>query len=156
MTVGGRKRYKVTLTDDERTQLQDLVDRGKGSKERRKRAHILLLADTGRDRGGRIDADIADALGVNVTTVERVRKRCVMAGLDAALDRKPHPNPRPRLLDGDGEATLTMLACSQPPAGQASWTLELLGDRLVALNVVDTISKETVRRTLKKTASNRG
>ncbi len=65
MTVGGRKRYKVTLTDDERTQLQDLVDRGKGSKERRKRAHILLLADTGRDRGGRIDADIADALGVN-------------------------------------------------------------------------------------------
>ena len=150
MTAGGRKLYQVTLTDDEQTQLQDLVDRGKGSKERRKRAHILLLADTGRDRGGRIDADIADALGVNVTTVERVRKRCVMAGLDAALDRKPHPNPRPRLLDGEGEATLTMLACSQPPAGQASWTLELLGDRLVALNVVDTISKETVRRTLKK------
>ncbi|MCY4152855.1 MAG: helix-turn-helix domain-containing protein [Aestuariivita sp.] len=156
MTVGGRKLYKVTLTEDERTQLQDLVDRDKGAKERRKRAHILLLADTGRDRGGRIDADIADALGVNVTTVERVRKRCVMAGLDAALDRKPHPNPRPRLLDGEGEATLTMLACSQPPAGQASWTLELLGDRLVALNVVDTISKETVRRTLKKTTSNRG
>ncbi|MCY4346612.1 MAG: helix-turn-helix domain-containing protein, partial [Aestuariivita sp.] len=93
MTTVGRKLYQVTLTDDERTQLQDLVDRGKGSKERRKRAHILLLADTGRDRGGRIDTDIADALGVNVTTVERVRKRCVMAGLDAALDRKPHPNP---------------------------------------------------------------
>ncbi|MCY4152179.1 MAG: helix-turn-helix domain-containing protein [Aestuariivita sp.] len=125
MTTVGRKLYQVTLTDDERTQLQDLVDRGKGSKERRKRAHILLLADTGRDRGGRIDADIADALGVNVTTVERVRKRCVMA-------------------------------CSPPPAGQASWTLALLGDRLVERNVVDTISKETVRRTLKKTTSNRG
>ena len=150
MTVGGRKLYQVTLTDDERTQLQDLVDRGKGFKERRKRAHILLLADTGRDRGGRIDTDIADALGVNVTTVERVRKPCVMAGLEAALNRKPHPNPRPRLLDGDGEATLTMLACSPPLAGQASWTLALLGDRLVALNLVDTISRETIRLTLKK------
>ena len=66
LTVGGRKRYKVTLTEDERTQLQDLVDRDKGSKERRKRSHILLLADTGRDRGGRLDTDIADTLGVNV------------------------------------------------------------------------------------------
>ncbi|MCY4153598.1 MAG: helix-turn-helix domain-containing protein [Aestuariivita sp.] len=94
MTAVGRKLYQVTLTDDERTQLQDLVAGGKGSKERRKRAHILLLADTGRDRGGRLDTDIADALGVNVTTVERVRKRCVMAGLDAALDRKPHPKPQ--------------------------------------------------------------
>ena len=111
---------------------------------------ILLLADVGRDRGGRLDTDIADTLGVNVTTVERVRKRCVMAGLDAALNRKPHPKPRPRLLNGEGEDTLTMLACSQPLAGQASWTLALLGDRLVELNVVDAISKETVRRTLKK------
>ena len=69
-----------------------------------------------------MDADIADTLGVHVTTVERVRKRCVMDGLEAALNRKPHPNPRPRWLDGEGEATLTMLACSLLPAGQASWT----------------------------------
>ena len=122
MTAGGRKLYKVSLTDDERTQLEDLVDGGKGSKERRKRAHILLLADVDRDRDGRIDTDIADTLGVNVTTVERVRKQCVMEGLEAALDRKPHPNPRRRLLDGEGEATLSMLACSQPPEGPASWT----------------------------------
>ena len=73
-----------------------------------------------------------------------------MAGLEAALNRKPHPRPRRRLLDGDGEATLTMLACSQPPAGQASWTLALLGDRLVDRKVVDTISRQIIRRTLKK------
>ncbi len=112
MTTVGRKLYQVTLTDDERIQLQDLVDDGKGSKERCKQAHILILAGIGRDRGGRIDADIAHALGVNMTTVERVRKRCMMDGREAALNRKPHP--RPRLRDGEGAATLTILACPQP------------------------------------------
>ncbi|MCY4152445.1 MAG: IS630 family transposase [Aestuariivita sp.] len=149
MTTGGRKFYQVSLADDERTQLQELVDRGQGSKERRQRADILLLADTDRANVGRVDTDIADTLPVSVTTVERVRKRCVMAGLAAALDRKPHPKPRQRWHDGDGEAARTMLACSPPPAGQATWTLALLSDQLVALKVVDTISRETVRRTLK-------
>ncbi len=146
----------MTLATDERTQLQAIIDSGKGSKERRKRAHILLLADTDRTGGRRRDADIADVLGVGTATVERVRKQCVLDGVDAALERKVQVNRKARRLDGAGEATLTMLACSQPPAGQAQWTLQLLADRLVALKVVDTISRSTVHKTLKKTVSSPG
>ena len=156
MTSEGRKIYKVTLEADERAALQALVDSGQGSKELRKRAHILLLADQDRAGGGRCDADIADCLGVGTATVERVRKQCVMAGLDAALERKVQVNRKARVLDGAGEATLTMLACSQPPEGQARWTLQLLADKLVTMGVVDAISASTVRKSLKKTISSPG
>ena len=133
--------------------LQEMVDGGKGSKERRRRAHILLLADEGRADGARSDADIADILGAGTATVERVRRQCTMEGLEAALQRKVQANRKPRLLDGKAEARLTMLACSEPPEGHARWSLRLLGDRLVELEVVDGISNETVRRALKKTTS---
>ncbi len=156
MTSKGRKIYHVTLEADERDQLQALVDRGTGSKERRKRAHILLLADIDRVGGGRTDTDIADILGVGTATVERVRKQCVMAGVEAALERKVQVNRKQRVLDGAGEAKLTMLACSEPPAGQARWTLRLLADKLVELNIVETISRSTVQKTLKKTISSPG
>ena len=156
MNTIGRKIYHVQLEEDERARLREIVDGGKGSSERRRRAHILLLADRSRDDGGRSDADIAGVLDVGTATVERVRKQCVLDGLEAALERKAQANRKKRLLDGEGEAKLVMLACSAPPPGQARWTLRLLGERLVELEIVDAISDETVRRTLKKTASSPG
>ena len=152
METAGRKIYRVRLEEDERERLKGILDGGKGSKERRRRAHVLLLADEGRRDGGLGDAEIARVLDVGVSTVERTRKRCVMEGLDAALERKAQANRKKRLLDGEGEAKLVMLACSEPPPGHARWNLRLLGERLVELEVVDGISRETVRRTLKKTA----
>ena len=152
MKSAGSKIHRVRLESDERKRLKEILDNGKGSKERRIRAHVLLLADEGRSDGGFGDAEIARVLEIGVSTVERTRKRCVMEGLDAALERKVQANRKKRLLDGEGEAKLTMLACSEPPPGHARWNLRLLGDRLVELEVVDGISRETVRRTLKKTA----
>ena len=156
METTGRKIYRVRLETDEREWLKEILGGGKGSQERRRRAHVLLLADEGRPGGGLGDAEIARVLEVGASTVERVRRQCVMEGLDAALERKAQANRKKRLLDGAGEAKLAMLACSAPPAGHARWTLKLLGDRLVELEVVDGISRETVRRTLKKTTSSRG
>ena len=115
--------------------------------ERRRQAQILLLADEARTDGGRIDADIAAIVDVSIATVERVRRRCVEEG----LERRVQANRKPRKLDGAGEAALTMIACSDPPEGRAGWTLTLLGERLVEMGVVDRISTETVRGTLKKT-----
>jgi len=131
------------------------VEGGTGSKERRKRAHILLLADINRDGGGLRDADIANVLGVGTATVERVRKLCVMEGVEAALQRKEQKNRKRRLLNGKGEATLTRRACSDPPDGRAAWTLSRLGEKRIELNIVETISTETIRRTFKKTRASR-
>ena len=104
-----------------------------------------------RTRRGRIDADIAAIVDVSIATVERVRQRCVEEGLEAALERRVQANCKPRKLDGAGEAALTMIAGSDPPEGRAGWTLTLLGERRVEMGVVDSISTETVRGTLKKT-----
>ena len=147
MNLEGRKIYRVRLDDEERRQLRAMVDDGKGSKERRRRAHLLLLADESRVGGGYRDADIAKILEIGTATVERVRKQCVMEGLEAALERKVHVSRKRRLLDGEGEATLAMLACSAPPEGYAQWSLRLLGEKLVELEVVESISTETVRKT---------
>ena len=151
METAGRKIHRVRLERDERRRLKEILDSGGSSKERRLRAHVLLLADEGRSDGCFGDAEIARILDVGVSTVERARRRCVMEGLDAALERKVQANRKKRLLDGAGEAKLAMLACSEPPPGHAGWSLRLLGDRLVELGAVDSISRETVRRTLKKT-----
>ncbi len=124
--------------------LQEMVGGGKGSKERRRRAHILLQAD--EDRQG----------GVGTATVERVRRQCTMEGLEATLERKIQMNRKPRLLDGKAEAKLTMLAYSEPPEGHARWSLKLLGDRLVELEIVEEIAGETVRRAPKETTSSPG
>ena len=131
MGESGRKIYHVKLDGEERRFLQGIVDGGKGSAERRRRAHLLLLADRSRKDGGRTDVDIASILDIGTATVERVRRQCVLDGLDAALERKVQLNRRKRTLDGTGEAELVKLACSSPPDGRARWTLQLLGERLV-------------------------
>jgi transposase len=151
------KKYKVTLTAEERNSLQDLIAAGKASAQKLAHARILLKADAAPDGPAWPDARIAEAVEVNVTTVERVRERFVEHGLDAALDRKKQARPsRPRKLDGQAEARLVALACSEPPPGRDRWTLRLLADQLVELEVVDTVSTEAVRQVLKKTSSSRG
>jgi hypothetical protein len=151
------KKYKVTLTTDERNSLQVLIAAGKAAALKLTRARILLKADAAPGGPAWTDVRIAEALEIDVTTVERLRERFVEQGLEASLDRKKQDQPsRQRTLDGQAEARLIALACSQPPQGRVRWTLRLLADRLVELEIVDTVSMETVRRTLKKTSSSRG
>jgi hypothetical protein len=147
------KRYKVTLEAEERQQLQDLIAAGKAAARKLAHARILLKADAAEDGPAWPDGRIAEALELSTATVERVRQRFVELGLDAALDRKPRERPpRPIKLDGRAEARLIALACSPPPLGRAVWTMQLLADKLVELEVVDSISDETVRLALKKTS----
>jgi transposase len=151
------KKYKVTLTAEERNSLQELIASSKAAAKKLIHARILLKADAAPGGPAWTDARIADALEVNVTTVERLRERFVEQGLDAALDRKKQERPsRERTLDGNAEARLIALACSEPPQGRVRWTLRLLADKLVELEIVDAVSTETVRRVLKKTNSSRG
>src|SRR5947209_803506 len=145
------KKYKVTLTAEERKSLQELIT-SKGAAKKLIHARILLKADAAPDGPAWTDDRIAEAVEVNLRTVERVRQRFVEQGLEAALVRKKQDRPsRQRKLDGDGEARLIALACSAPPQGRSDWTLQLLADQLVQLHVVDSISDETVRQVLKKT-----
>jgi transposase len=147
-----KKRYIVNLTADEREGLTQIASRERVSGLKRMRASILLSADRGLT-----DEEIAEDLGVGVVTVERVRKRCVERGIEGALDRKAQENPsRPRKLDGASEAHLVRLACSEPPEGNARWTLSLLAGKLVELRIFDSVSKSTVQRGLKKTNLSRG
>ena len=139
-----RKRYIVDLTAAERAELRSVIRKGITSARRLTRARVLLLADEGKT-----DDQIAAALHVHETTVERIRQRFVAGGVERALRDQPRPGGRPKL-DRKQEAFLIALACSAPPGGRARWTMQLLADRLVALEIVDTISDETVRRTLKK------
>jgi transposase len=148
-----QKRYLVTLTADERRDLTRLVSAGKRSARTLTRARILLKADQATGGPAWDDARIAEALGCGHRTVERVRQRFVERGLDAALAHKPQDRPsRERKFDGAAEARLIALACSEPPAGRARWTLKLLADKLVELEVFDSVSDEAVRRVLKKTS----
>jgi Homeodomain-like domain len=145
------KRYKVTLTEDERQFLHDLIAAGKIAARKLSYARILLKADASPGGPAWTDQRIVEALEVDVTTVGRIRQRFVEEGLDAALNRKKqaHPSRQPKL-DGRGEAYLIALACSSPPDGRTEWTFQLLADKLVELKIVDRISDETVRRVLKK------
>lgn len=147
------KKYLVPLTQEERDDLQAMVDKGKTAAYKIKHANILLKAD--EDGPAWIDEKIAEAFGCHRRTVEDVRKRFVKRGLSGAIERKdPENPPRRRKLDGDAEARLIALACQEdPPEGRSRWTLRLLADELVELGVVDSISHETVRKTLKKTKS---
>src|SRR5512142_578815 len=147
------KKYRVTLTAEERRGLQDLIAAGKAAAQKLAHARILLKADAAPGGPAWTDDQIAEALEVSVATVERVRQRFVEQGLEASLSRKPQDRPsRPLKLDGRAEAHLIALACSKPPEGRNEWTMHLLADKLVALQVVDSISDETVRRTLQKTS----
>jgi len=151
------KKYKVTMTAEERDFLQELIAAGKAAAKKLTHARILLKADAAPGGPAWTDARIAEALEVHVNTVERLRERFVEQGLAAALGRKRQDRPsRERTLDGKAEAHLIALACSEPPQGRARWTLRLLADKLVELEIVDTVSTETVRRVLKKTNSSRG
>jgi hypothetical protein len=151
------KRYKVTLFPDERDALQRLVATGKAAAFKRRRAQILLKADQSPQGPAWTDAQICVAFEVGQLTVSRTRKAFVLEGLQAALQRKARAYPPvPRTLDGAGEAQLIALACSKPPEGYAKWTMQLYADKLVELQVVESISDETVRRTLKKMPSNPG
>ena len=148
-----RKNYIVRLSAMERRDLTRLTSTGKAAVHRITRARILMLADEGPQGSAWIDEDVAEAVDVTVRTVENIRKRFVTEGLEAAINHKKRIRPsRERLLDGSQEAQLVALCCSAPPEGRARWTLRLLADQLVALEIVDSISYETVRRTLKKTS----
>jgi transposase len=151
------KKYRVTLTDEERQQLGELIAAGKAAAKKLAHARILLKADAAPGGPAWPDDRIAEAVEVSVATVGRVRQRFVEQGLEAALHRKPQDRPsRERKLDGRAEARLIALACSRPPEGRDGWTMQLLADKLVELDVVDTVCDETVRRVLKKTSLSRG
>lgn len=144
------KLYRVTLTNEERQELSALVRKGKGEARRLTRARILLMADEKQSDVAWKDADIAKALGVHVSTVERVREKCVEMGLEVALSHARPTSRRSKVLDGNAEAHLVQLACTQAPDGHERWSLQMLTDKLIELEVVETISRETVRTTLKK------
>jgi hypothetical protein len=144
------KKYIVRLSNEERQQLTELISKGKTAAYKIRHANILLKADA--DGPAWTDARIAESFSVSINTVMGVRQRLVEQGFEAALTRKKqdHPSRQPRL-DGEGEARLIALRCSAPPNGHARWTLRLLADQAVALEIVEAISHETVRQTLKKT-----
>ena len=146
------KRYIVQLTDEERTFLSELIAKKGVAARKRTRARVLLKADAGPQGPAWTDRRIADAFDVTSRTVENVRRRLVEEGLEAAVNRKPQCRPsRQRLLDGEKEAKLVAICCSKRPAGHTRWTLTMLADELVRLEIVDSISRETVRKVLKKT-----
>jgi transposase len=148
------KQYIVRLNDEERQQLLVLTSRGKAAAYKIKHANILLQVDA--DGPNQADHDVAKTFHCHVNTVRNLRQRFVEQGLEAALARKPQEQPsRQPVLDGSQEAHLIALRCSEPPEGHSQWTLRLLADQLVALDIVERISHETVRQALKKTCSNR-
>jgi len=150
------KHYVVTLTTAERDSLKRWLAAGTASARKLTHAHILLKADQGPEGPGWVDQAIADAVEVSQPTVSRVRKQYVEQGLQAALNRRPPTREYVRKLDGAQEAKLIALACAKPPTGQARWSLRLLADKLVELEIVEeAVSYQTVRRLLKKTRSSR-
>jgi len=138
------KKYIVRLTEEERLRLLALVEEGRAKARKIRRARVLLLSDAGQ-----LDLDIVDTLQIGIATVERTRKRFVLAGIDHALSDRPRPGAKPKL-DEEQEAFLISLARSDPPEGSRRWTLQRLVDRLVEMGVVESISDETVRLVLKK------
>ena len=152
----GMKVYRVRLAPQERAHLEELLSKGKAAARTLTHARILLKADEGEAGPHLSDEAIAEALEVNRSTVERVRIRCVEDGFEAALRPRPSRQVHPRKLDGVQEAHLIAVACSPAPKGRARWSLRLLADKLIELEIVDTVSYETVRQTLKKTNSSRG
>jgi len=147
------KRYFVNLSQEEKEELETLISSGKSRARVQTRARVLLLCDEHLDWS---DKKVAEALLCSVPTVERTRKRCVEESFEDAVYEKKRNRIYERKLDALAEARLVTLACSTPPEGRSVWTMQLLADELVALNVVDTLSDETVRRTLKKMKLNLG
>lgn len=151
-----RTKFAVTLSDADRAELRTLIGQGMAPTRKVTHARILLKADQGDGGPAWTDAAIAGALEVHTATVGRVRRTYVEQGLTAALERKTPDRTYPRRLDGAAEARLIALACGNPPVGRERWTLRLLADELVRLEVVETVSYETIRRTFEQTRSNPG
>jgi transposase len=148
-----KKKYPVILSDTEREELKRLIAAGTSPARKLAHARILLKADESLEGDGWVDERVADAVETSQPTVARVRGQYFEEGLDAALNRRPPKREYHRKLDGEQEARLVALACSEPPEGQARWSLRLLADKLVELEIVGAVSYQTVRRTLKKTNS---
>jgi hypothetical protein len=150
------KKYVVRLSCDERQQLAMLIRKGSSPAQRLMKARILLKADVSEGGEGWSDNQIIEALETSPSMVYRVRKQLVEEGFEAVLSRKPRATPAvPRIFDGEKEAKLIALACSEPPKGRARWTLRLLENKVVELNIVDRASDSTIGRTLKKTSLSR-
>lgn len=146
-------KYKVTLDVQERALVQEITTRGRHSSQKMLNALILLRCDEGLYQEQKVtNQEIATVLPVSMKKIDRVKRRFVEHGLDAALEKQPATRQYPRKADGDVEAHLVALSCGQPPPGHARWSLRLLADRMVELKYIDAISHETVRRVLKKTA----
>jgi transposase len=154
MVLGMSTHVKVELTVEQRAHLEQVIRSGRDLARTQTKARILLLTDRNQDQP-RSDVEIAAALHVSKPTIIRTRRRCVLEGVDAALYDKPRPGATPKIT-GDVEAHLTVLACSTPPDGKGRWTLQMLADKLVELQLVESISDVAVMHRLKKTNSSRG
>lgn len=149
-TLPSTKKYIVRLTAEERAEVARLTTTGRTAARTLRHAWVLLKADAAPDGPGWTDVQIADAYGVSINTIGRIRQAFVEEGVAAALRGRPRPAPRPRKMDGEQEAHLVALLCGPVPAGQARWSVRLLADRFVQLAGSVAVSRETVRRTLKK------
>ncbi len=150
------KKYIVDLSQAEQKSLKKLTTTGKHAADKINHARILLKADINQENGGYSDESIASAIDISISTRERVRRRFVESGVEAALNYRPGRGRKQKRLDGEGEAHLIAIACSEAPQGRERWTLPMLSDKMVELNYVESISHETVRQTLKKMKSNLG
>lgn len=156
MSEASVKKYVVRLSKDERAALEDLISKGKHPSTTILKARVLLKADVSAGGEGWSDGRIVKALDTSLATVARIRQRLVEEGFDGVLVRKHSPNSaRKRVFDGAAEAKLIALACSEPPKGRSRWTLALLEDKVVELQIVERASDNTIGRVLKKTSSNR-
>ena len=151
-----RKKYIVSLSVEERGELEQFTTTGKAAAYKMNHARILLKADTNQADGSWTDEAISQALDISVATIERVRQRFVETSLEAALSRQVQQQRKARRLDGEQEAHLIAMTCSEAPEGYARWSLRLLAERMVELKYVESVSHETIRQTLKKTISSRG
>jgi|SRR5215210_1923387 len=148
-----KKKYPVILSETEREYLRSLIAAGTAPARKLTHARILLKADQGPEGPGWVDEQVAEAVETSQPTVARIRRQYFEEGLDEALNRRPPRREYHRKLDGESEARLVALACSEPPEGEARWGLRLLADKMVELEIVENVSYQTVRRTLKKTPS---
>ena len=143
-------KYKVTLTKEEREELESIIHKGKHTSQRFRNAYVLLNCDEGKFSEKSTNAEISKVLKVGMRTIDRIKKRFVEEGFDSVLERKPSSREYERKADGDFEARLIALSCSEPPDGFSRWSLRLLADKMVELEIVDSVSHETVRSVLKK------
>lgn len=150
------KKYRVKLTEDERKDLKDLLNKGRIAARKQTHARILLQCDESGENPAKKDQEVAEALNTSICSIERVRQRFVEEGLESALNPKLQERHRAKKLDGAAEAFLVATVCTEAPEGRAEWTMQLLADKLVECGIVDSISDETIRQTLKKTRLNPG